>query len=59
MAMPNGIANEATAHRRVKASTLICQILDYVTCKLFVECLTREPDAGNLHVRFDEGEGAC
>ena len=23
----------------------------------FVKCLPREPDAGNLHVRFDEGEG--
>jgi hypothetical protein len=21
------------------------------------KCLSREPDAGNLHVRFDEGEG--
>ena len=25
----------------------------------FDECPTRKPDAGNLHVRFDEGEGAA
>ena len=23
------------------------------------ECCTRKPDAGNLHVRFEEGEGTC
>jgi hypothetical protein len=30
---------------------------DYSSCECAVRILTREPDAGNLHVRFDEGEG--
>jgi hypothetical protein len=33
---------------------------DYSSCECCVRILIREPDAGNLHVRFDEGEGdAC
>ena len=31
----------------------------YLPVNAFYECLPREPDAGNLHVRFDEGEGGC
>ena len=52
-------ANEATVLRKAKASILICRTLDLVICKPFDECPMREPDAGNPHVRFDEGEGAC
>jgi hypothetical protein len=29
----------------------------YSSCECCARILTREPDAGNLHVRFDEGEG--
>ena len=32
---------------------------DYSSCECCVQILTREPDAGNLHVRFDEGEGGA
>jgi hypothetical protein len=37
---------------------LICNVWDWFDCECSLEKsrLWREPDGGNLHVRFDEGE---
>ena len=45
---------------RVKARYVhITALGSLLFCGSSPKCLTREPDAGNLHVRFDEGEGAA
>src|SRR4029450_8164024 len=59
-----GANGAAVRFDRVRVSTRDCTAMDCSTCDAarqllataFVTTRVGEPDAGNLHVRFDEGE---